>query len=267
MAGMIRCKNCGAEFDAGLRLCPYCGAANETAVKKEYEEALEEIEKKRRALVHLPKQLVRLWGKRWGRILLIFVAAVLAGGVLWAGIGGLLRWQADRTAPQRQEKHLQALEELASAEDYEGIWEYMRKNDLSGGAYSGYTDLYFASFSLSYVQDCRYYLERGGIWRSTLGRIYRQAAQGIWEIDSQLEEHIYAPAVEEGMQKIRAQLHTLLTEDLGLKETELEEMRILSRDTARKEESDALLEQFAAVGEEAAKRKGIQVIEDGESLE
>lgn len=267
MAGTIRCKNCGAEFDAGLRLCPYCGAANEAVVSREYDEALREIERKRQALPHLPKQLVRLWGRKWGRLLLIFVAAVLVGGVLWASVGGLLRWISDQTAPNRQEKHLQALESLAAAEDYEDIWDYMRKYDLSGGAYEGYMDLYFAAFPLSYVQDCRYYLERGGIWCSTLGRTYRQTAEGIWRIDRQLEEHVYAPSVEEGMQRIRAQLYELLTEDLGLNETELAEMIALSGDMAREDEDEALLKRFLDVGQEAVKREGIRLVEDGESLE
>ena len=267
MAGTIRCKNCGAEFDAGIRLCPYCGAANEAAADREYKEALEEIERKRRALPHLPKRLVRLWGRKWGRILLVFVAALLAGGVLWVGAGGLMRWFFDQTAPERQKKHLQALESLVETEEYAGIWDYMRKYDLSGGAYDGFMDLYFASFPLSYVEDCRYYLERGGIWRLTLGRMYRQTAEGICRIDRQLKENIYAPAVEEGMQRIRGQLYGLLTEDLGLDETELEEMVSLSGEMAGEDGDEALWERFLAMGEEAAKRKGIRVVEDGESLE
>lgn len=267
MAGTIRCKNCGAEFETGLRLCPYCGAANEAAVKREYEDALKEIEKQRRALPHLPKQLVRLWSRKWGRILLLLVATVLAGGLLWAGAGGILRRMSDQTAPQRQEKHLQALEELAAEADYEGIWDYLRDNDLSGGAYSGYMDLYFASFPLSYVPDCRYYLERGGIWRSILARTYRETAEGIRRIDEGIEQYVYAPAVEDALQKIRAQLYALLTEDLGLEEAELEELLALSRETAREYEDEALLERFLAVGQAAAQRKGIRVLDDGESLE
>ena len=37
------CRSCGAEFDAALVLCPYCGAAYAPAEEEEYMDKLEEI--------------------------------------------------------------------------------------------------------------------------------------------------------------------------------------------------------------------------------
>lgn len=267
MASMIRCRSCGAEFDENLRQCPYCGTGNEAQVEREHAEALREVERQRRDLAHLPKQIARLWGKRWGRILLLAVTVILLGGLLWALGGGIAEWIDNKTAPVRQEKHLQELEKLIAEENYEDIWEYLYRNDLCGGVYGGYFDLYFTTYPLYYVNECRELLAQGGIWRSTLGRVYREVARGIWETDEKLRTNVYEPTVEAAMQKVRAQMESVLTEDLGMREEELAELLQLSQETAEENESEELLERFLAVGEKARQRQGIRVVEDGEALE
>ena len=38
MTEMIKCVSCGADYDAALRRCPYCGTATPEADEKEYME-------------------------------------------------------------------------------------------------------------------------------------------------------------------------------------------------------------------------------------
>ena len=43
MEKMVICKSCGAEFDASLVRCPYCGTANAPAEEEEYMDKLEGV--------------------------------------------------------------------------------------------------------------------------------------------------------------------------------------------------------------------------------
>lgn len=260
----IRCANCGAEYESLLRQCPYCGAANETQLEREHVRALEEIERRRRELPGLPGQLVRLWGKRWARLSLAAAAVLLAGGILWAGFGGLTEYISNRTAPKRQEQHLANLRELVRQERYGEIWDYLQEQELFGGAYGEYTDLYFASYALYYADECRELLAQGEIRRSVFGRTLREAAEGIREIDGKLAERVYTPETEAAMNRIRERLMELLTQELGFEDAEVQALLRLSRETEELSEDEELLERFAALGQEAAARQGIRIAEDGE---
>jgi len=40
---IVNCETCGAEFDASLVRCPYCGTAYEPAAEDEYMDKLEDV--------------------------------------------------------------------------------------------------------------------------------------------------------------------------------------------------------------------------------
>ncbi len=264
---MIYCQNCGAEYEASLRQCPYCHATNEAVVEREHAQALEQIDRETKNLVHLPRQLVNRFSSRAAKVLAILVAAMLVAGLAGVAVRAVYTHIAQQTEPQRQEKHVAALDQLVEKRDYEGIWEYLSDHDLYGGTYQEYGDLYFASYALYYVEEFHEYMERGGIWESTLGWTVSEVSQGILDIDGYLDGTVYIHGVDVVLQEIRAQLMTLLTENLGMTKEELEQAWTLCEELAEEGDYEKRIARFAQIGVMAAKRRGIRILAEDESLE
>lgn len=263
---MYKCQNCGAEYEASLRTCPYCGTENAELAQKEYQEELARIDKKSGELPHLPRRIVNLWTGRMTRFLLITITAVLAAGILGAGGKAVYTYFSNKAEPERQERYLRELDQYIEAHEYEALREYMRQKDLYGGVYDEYWDICSASYSLDYVEQCREYLDRGGLWRSTLGWTLLEAAEGIQKINEKLESRVYVHGADEALISIREELESLLTEDLGLSEKELEDLFALYQSTKDMEISEEKWMLFCEAGMDAVTRKGIRVLEEDEFL-
>lgn len=264
---MIKCANCGAQYEEQLRQCPYCGAENTELTEREYQGELDQLDRQTRELVHLPSYLVKLWTRRWGKALILLLFAVLAAGIVTAGARAVGVYIANRGEPARQQKHLEMLDSYVEAEDYEAIWDYLNKHDLYGGVYSEYSDIYFAAYPLYYVEECRSCLDRGGVWRDTAGWALMEASQGILDIDQNLDENTYIHGGEEAMQIIRGKLMSFLIEEMGLAEAEMENLYQLCRETETMEETQVKVQLFYEAGEKAMERKGIRILEDDEILD
>lgn len=82
---MVVCANCGAEFEASLVRCPYCGIGYAPAEEEEYMSRLEE---KRRDLESHKKDGEKAMKKGLGKtatvvVLIVAVIVVLLFGGLW----------------------------------------------------------------------------------------------------------------------------------------------------------------------------------------
>lgn len=264
---MIHCQNCGAEYEASLRQCPYCQASNEAVVEREHAGAMEQIDRETKNLVHLPGQLVRRFGSRAAKLLTLAVVLMLILGLTGVAVRAIRTHVSQQTEPQRQAQHVAALDRLVEARDYEGIWDYLSDHDLYGGTYQEYTELYFASYPLYYVDEFHGCVERGGIWESTLGWIVSEVAQGILDIDEYLDSTVYIHGVDVVMKEIRAELVSLLTEDLGMTTEEMQQAWNLCEELAQEEDYQKRVVRFAQIGVAAAKRQGIPVLAEDEILE
>lgn len=262
---MIKCENCGAWYEETLRQCPYCGAENLELTEREYQGRIQDIEKKTRQLSSLPAQLVRLWGKRWGKVLLIAVMAVFVIGVVGAGVRAVSGYIANVQAPARQQEHLEALDLLVEAEDYEGIWDYMSENDLFGGPYEEYSNIYFASYPLYYVEECRGLIESyGAVWESTLGFALEEVSRGILDIDEMLETGSFVRGGDEVISSIREELLSFLTTDLGLSDADIETLYDLCAETEGSEDYEATRALFVEAGRASVENHGIRIASDEE---
>lgn len=264
---MIRCQNCGAEYEASLRQCPYCQGANEAAVEREHAQAMAQIDHETKELVHLPKRLVDRFSSRAAKILALAVAVMLVLGLGGVAVRAIQTRIAQQTEPQRREKHLAQLDQLVTAGEYEEIWEYLDEHDLYQSVYQEYSDLYFASYGLYYVEEFHQYIERGGVWESTLGWTVSEVTLGILDIDQMLENRVYVRGVDEVMKEIRTELVTLLTEELGMTQEELQKAKDLCVELAEEEDYEKRIEAFARIGVDAAKRQGIPILAEDETLD
>ncbi len=264
---MKQCPNCGASYKENVLTCPYCGAANQEQVEREHEERIEHIDRQIRGLSHLPRQVVNRWSSKTAKVLAACLAIFLVVGLGWAIVNGIGSYLETKTAPARQQAHLEALAELAEEEDPEGIWDYLRDHDIYGGVYEEYTDLYFASYALGYAKDCREYLSKGGIWPNTLAFTVEEACNGIRKIDENLSTHTYVMGVDEKLKEIRADLVALLTEDLGLTQEEMDQALVLAEEMEDEVDTDKVWAAFQAIGIPAAKRHGITILGEDDALE
>lgn len=98
---MVRCDSCGAEFDATLVRCPYCGGGYAPAEENEYMDRLDdnrkELESHKR---DGGKSLAKGLSKTIAMILLIIAAIVLLIG---GGLSLSKKHESNRAAKQKQE--------------------------------------------------------------------------------------------------------------------------------------------------------------------
>lgn len=80
MKGKIaKCESCGAEFDAALVRCPYCGTAYEPAAEEEYMDKLEDV---REDLSKHTKDADNATKKAFKKILIAAVIVIVIFAVL-----------------------------------------------------------------------------------------------------------------------------------------------------------------------------------------
>ncbi len=264
--GMIHCGNCGAAYDETLRQCPYCGAENLLLSGREYASQVEEIEKKRRFLPHLPDYLVRLWTKRWGKALTVLVVLALVLGAGAAAVHGVAVSVYNSGESGRQEKYTQVLDSYLADGSYEEMNDYLRQHSLYGGVYQEYRDVYLASLSLNYLERCRPYAQAGMIWKSMFGQTLAELTGGILEIDEYLEGNAYLHGGAEAMEEMRGEMTGFLTDELGLTEEDLNALTALYDETSDWDDITARNEAFCEAGAEAALRAGIRLLEEDEEI-
>ena len=85
MEQKIRCKTCGAEYDASLVRCPYCGTASAPAEEKEYMGKLEDVREELHQQTVKGDKRIRKGMSAAVRVILaaVIVAALLLFGILW----------------------------------------------------------------------------------------------------------------------------------------------------------------------------------------
>lgn len=131
---MMQCPNCGAEFDAGLAKCPYCGCLNPEGAEKEY---LEKLEGTRRQLdsvderaAETVKAEVRAGSRRVLKRILITAVIVLAllGLHLLSERNDNETYRLTEEEIAWQREAFPQLDALIEAGDYEGavrkMWEF-----------------------------------------------------------------------------------------------------------------------------------------------
>ncbi len=128
--GLIRCANCGAEFDAALPRCPYCGRMNVPAAEDEYMDHLEDIRTDLDDLEGLAGRKARERLKISARKILLTVLVLLAA----AGLILFVRIRADRAEAEAsraeylwQRDAFTRLDELYAARDWDGLEQAFRE--------------------------------------------------------------------------------------------------------------------------------------------
>ena len=144
---MLRCPNCGAQYEAGLLHCPYCRSVDDYQDETEYLEDLDELKDK---LEDLPEDVLREHKKRevvqtardMKRVLTV-VGAIAAAILLMIGVTTFFdqvvfgNSDAKRREREREEylwkqENYPKLEALYESKDYDGLLEFADQTDNYG---------------------------------------------------------------------------------------------------------------------------------------
>lgn len=119
MTKMIKCVSCGADYDAALRRCPYCGTATLEADEKEYMDTLEDVRKDLEEYgSEGSKELKRGLSKTvLIMIVILIAAAILIGGSIW------LTGVSSRNDSQRKKEEFLTNQGITSGMIEETIYE------------------------------------------------------------------------------------------------------------------------------------------------
>lgn len=136
---VIKCANCGAEIEASMEKCPYCGYINEAGATKAHREIITKLEDEMaESITEADEALskdVRKTGKSSviGIVIVLLIAGVIA--LFFFIFARYFDKTAESTTPQR------AISELAFQEENFPIWDELLEN----GKYDEAVKLYEAA--------------------------------------------------------------------------------------------------------------------------
>ena len=113
MKKMVNCSSCGAEFQAGLVRCPYCGTAYEPAAEEEYMDKLEGV---RTELESHKDDAAKSTGKALLKAVVLFLLAV---AVILALAIGIFILPEKRSRARQQERKAEFLQKNTVSTEYE----------------------------------------------------------------------------------------------------------------------------------------------------
>ena len=144
---MLRCPNCGAQYEAGLLHCPYCRSVDDYQDESEYLEDLDELKDK---LEDMPEDVLQEHKKKevvqtaqdMKRILTV-VGAVAAAFLLLIGVSTFFNQvvfgNSDAKLREREreeylwkQENYPKLEALYESKDYDGLLEFADQTENYG---------------------------------------------------------------------------------------------------------------------------------------
>jgi len=133
---MIKCHNCGAEFAANERSCPYCGAENIAFTEKEFQEKIESKNEEIAKELSKPQRFVAAV-KKYIVLIIIVIVAIIA--IVFARYE-YLKIQQEPTY-EVSEKFIPELQEAVDNKDYDKVASIVYDNNLWSGKYVAYSQL------------------------------------------------------------------------------------------------------------------------------
>ena len=224
---MIKCRDCGADFDVELPACPYCGSENVPASVKEQYEYLQEVKNRKVDLNSMGKTASRTMNRKISAVALIAIAALLLFIGFYIG-----KQRADSERKYEQKKlSIEQLEELYQKNDFQSMKEMLDENDmLYSSSYQKYTELARAYYYIT--EGCKSIDSAVGMFEYSQrsGYEYDMVSSldfGLdWNFDGlrmlkSLEDAGYLNDEESGVEYIRDISYKTLKGTLGLTDEEI----------------------------------------------
>lgn len=222
------CKNCGAEIDDGLLLCPYCNTENEEVAHEEHKEEINEILDKAEELTTRPERIAAKVNHKISRAA-CFGAAGFAVLLLLVFI--ISRILGD-TSGDKQEKKVAKLEKFYAAGDYAGMCECLDSmEDAYGALFQKYRSVqrayrYMDDMESDYKNIKAYREEEvsESVMESRvfLVGLYLGNSRDVLHMVEEAEAEGFRYGESEAMLSFREEVYRLMKEDAAVTEEEIE---------------------------------------------
>lgn len=222
------CKNCGAEIDEGLLLCPYCKTENEEVAHAEHKEEINKILDKAEELATRPERIAEKVNHKANRFACI-AAAVFALLLLLVFV--ISRILGD-TSGNKQEKKVAQLEKFYVAGDYAGMCECLDSmEDAYGALFQKYRSVqrayrYMDDMESDYENIKEYREEEvsESVMESRvfLVGLYLGNSRDVLHMVEQAEAEGFRYGESEAMLSFREEVYRLLKEYAAVTEEEME---------------------------------------------
>jgi len=132
------CKNCGGEYSDEALHCPYCHTENKKVAARQKKAILNSYDIEAEKIKEQAKQYPQKTVNKWTRYIFVGMGILVAVGFTVTMISILATKIGSNHKYAKMQSHKQKLEEMLTGEDYEGIKEYMAKEELYSYGYENY---------------------------------------------------------------------------------------------------------------------------------
>lgn len=176
------CQNCGAKFAKNSIRCPYCHSENVQVAERQKREILAGYDKEAAAMAKsVPQKAVR----RWTFYLFCAMGILLAVGIVAAIAAVVVSRLSAGMAYDQEQRHQRKLEAFCEQGEYQALSDYLREEELYGGAYEKYWQVKTVYQSYTNLQDDMKSI-REVLAEDSLSDEEKEALCGYW-IESVLE--------------------------------------------------------------------------------
>ena len=217
------CKNCGAEIDDTILLCPYCNTENEEVAAEEHRDEVNFILNQAEELKTRPERISKKVNHKVSRIAFFATAGFL---VLLLAVFVLSRIFGDRSVA-KMEKKLAKLEAFYAAGDYEGMSVCLDElEDTYGEQFKKYRNVWRVYHWLDSQENSYEYV------KEYIGTEYLDAEELAGELSRsqdllyeiwQAEEAGFRYGESQGMLYVRNEIYRMMKEATGITEEEITE--------------------------------------------
>lgn len=228
---MITCKQCGAEFDADLPSCPYCGELNYSGAEQEYLSHISDINKNMSDLADDSETEYKSGVKKTLPILLgivsliiLFIGLLIGIYLLYYKVSSAHSVDEQRAVILWKNNYYDDLDTLYEQDDYDGVLAFLDEH-IDDEGYFPYEWEHMDFIQI--YQSYKNFLEDSSQFDSNdLTFMYWTLYDILYleDIGSQTYYH-FTESEEEQIAAWQAEAHAFLTDHMGMTESEIEEMK------------------------------------------
>ena len=221
----MKCKNCGAEIDDTLLLCPYCNTENEAVAAEEHRDEVNFILDQAEELKTRPEQIAKKVDHKLGRMacygVVGFVVLLLAVFIVSRIIGD--------PSIKKMEKKVARLEGFYASGDYAGMCECLDgMEDAYGEQFKKYRNVQRIYRWMDHQENSyelvKEYRGKESVDSSAeffMGRAFGTSQELLYQIE-QAEKEGFRYGESEAMLYFREEIYRMMKEATDITEEEIE---------------------------------------------
>lgn len=152
---VIRCENCGAEYEENAEKCPYCGAFNKKELKRLQKEEQEWFHREKEKVKELPKHHV----KKGTKIVILVLAFALILLLAYSAVHKIRLGASAKREQSEEAKAKEVMEGYFQEGKYLEIYDYYTDLNLYSPSFRKYWEVGSARNWMEYMDETKAALE------------------------------------------------------------------------------------------------------------